>query len=111
MSFINSESTVNYVSKMNDSIETDRFNFIMEFNHLNTEWKKLIVNMLEFNPYFRQSARELLKSKLFDDIRIVENEKQSVEKIKMIIDADESFDYESCKSSKFTKPDYIKMIF
>jgi hypothetical protein len=67
--------------------------------------------MLEFNPYFRQSAREVIKSKLFDDVRIIENEKQSSEKIKLMVDADESFDYETCKSNVFSKDDYVKMIY
>lgn len=86
-------------------------NFMQDLSHLSLDWQKLITQMLQFNPYFRHSSRELLKSPLFDDIRIIENEKQQVEKLKLVIDADESFDYEACKSEVFTKPDYIRMIY
>ena len=84
---------------------------MQEFEGMHADWKMLLANMLEFNPYFRQSARELLKNPLFDNIRIIENEKQSVDKLKLQIDADESFDYEACKSSCFEKSDYVKIIF
>jgi serine/threonine protein kinase len=84
---------------------------MQDLSHLSLDWQKLITQMLQFNPYFRHSSRELLKSPLFDDIRIIENEKQQVEKLKLVIDADESFDYEACKSEVFTKPDYIRMIY
>lgn len=67
--------------------------------------------MLEINPYFRFSARELLKNPFFDDIRIVDNERQAPEKIKLPIDQDESFDYEKGVSHRFCKDDYIKMLF
>ena len=30
---------------------------------------KILKEMLEFNPYFRPSAKQLLKSKLFDHLR------------------------------------------
>ena len=37
--------------------------------------------MLEFNPYFRPTAKELLKNPIFDEIRIEENETISPHKI------------------------------
>jgi hypothetical protein len=44
---------------------------------------ELLKGMLEFNPYFRLTARECLKNKIFDDIRISEIEKSAPFKIKL----------------------------
>ena len=43
-------------------------------------------SLVRLNPYFRSSAREILKNKLFDDIRIPNNEKQNDIKIKLSVD-------------------------
>jgi len=56
--------------------------------------KGLLCKMLEMNPYFRSSAREVLKSSLFDDIRIHANERQAPNKLKLAVDQDDAFDYE-----------------
>ena len=45
--------------------------------------------MLEFNHYFRPSARELLKNGLFDKIRLEANEEPSPHKIVIDIDKNE----------------------
>lgn len=51
--------------------------------------------MLHFNPYFRPRAKDILKNKIFDGIRIPENEQQSPYKIVINIDKNEfKFDYE-----------------
>ena len=49
--------------------------------------------MLEFNPYFRPSAKELLKNKIFDTVRIDANEDSATHGIVMKVD-------------KFHPPDY-----
>lgn len=46
----------------------------------------LLTKMLEFNPYFRPSARQLLSSPLFDTFRVPEIEKIPNSKIKMKFD-------------------------
>jgi len=45
--------------------------------------------MLEFNPYFRPTAKELLRHKIFDKIRISKNEEASPSKIVVDIDKNE----------------------
>ena len=45
--------------------------------------------MTEFNPYFRPSAKELLKNKIFDDIRLESIESDAPYKILVDIDRDE----------------------
>ena len=75
-----------------------------------TSSEKLKDDMLKFNPFFRVSASELLKSKVFDEFRINKNEKSASEKILLEIDKDESFNYESGKSDKYTFTDYKKIV-
>ena len=66
--------------------------------------------MLEFNPYFRVSAKEALSNKYFDDIRIQMNEVSAPYKLKFDIDADDAFDYDSGKSFKFNAMAYRTLI-
>ena len=82
-----------------------------DLKHCNEEMRNMLLSLLEFNPYFRSSAREVLKNAIFDDIRITENERQAPQKLKLIVDQDDAFDYELGKTTKFTKEDYNKMIF
>ena len=55
--------------------------------------------MLEFNPHFRLTAAEALKSPAFDNIRISEFEKPSSKQINLGIFAPEFYNYETneCK--------------
>lgn len=58
--------------------------------------------MLDFNPYFRATAKECLSSKLFDNIRVAGLEASAPFKINIDIDRNEyKFDYEEV-NSKFT---------
>ena len=70
----------------------------------------LLKGLTEFNPYFRFSAREALKSKFFDDIRIPKIEKACSSKIQLKVDEDGVFDYSSGTSNKYSRADYLKMI-
>lgn len=49
----------------------------MKFKNTNEDLLYILKGMLEFNPYFRLSASECLKSKVFDDIRNPELERPS----------------------------------
>lgn len=57
--------------------------------------------MLEFNPYFRPSARELIRSAYFDDVRIEAYEMHTPGKLTLEIDEDEAFNMEE-NDFKFT---------
>ncbi len=48
--------------------------------------------MLEFNPYFRRSAAELLKSPVFDDIRDPSMEQAAPRKLELRADKS-NYDY------------------
>ena len=48
--------------------------------------------MLEINPYFRPSAKQLLKNPIFDQVRVSENEAIAQYKIKMKFDINDDKD-------------------
>ena len=53
--------------------------------------------MLELNPYFRPSARQLIKNPIFDSIRVTQNEKTSPHTVKLSVDSkSQGIDYEKC---------------
>jgi hypothetical protein len=67
-------------------------------------------NFLLINPYFRSSASESLKWKVFSEIRDKSKETSAPGKLKLIIDRNDAFDYEKCESTKFDLKSYKKMI-
>ena len=70
----------------------------------------LLERQLEFNPYFRCSASESLQSPFFADIKVDQLEMSAPYKLKLDIDDVDSFNYITCKSDKFNKQAYIKMV-
>jgi serine/threonine protein kinase len=56
---------------------------------------EIVDHLLSFNPYFRPTARELLKHPIFDSVRIKENEIQAKNKIVMELDRKNPVDYTS----------------
>lgn len=63
--------------------------------------------MLEYNPYFRPTAKQLLKNKIFDKIRDKNNEMKAPFKIVMNQNEDiDNFDY---REMKFTN-EKVKVI-
>ena len=60
-----------------------------QFKKSAPELIELLEQMLEFNPYFRPTARQLLKNKIFDSIRIPSIEERSPQKIVIDIDKNE----------------------
>jgi hypothetical protein len=64
--------------------------------------------MLQYNPRHRPSAAELLKSKIFDEIRVPLYERGSPIQVKLKIYQKGAFDYENCECK--LGYDYIKMI-
>ena len=47
------------------------------FSYANSDLLDILEQMLEFNPYFRPTTKQLLKNKIFDSIRIKSNEECS----------------------------------
>lgn len=54
--------------------------------YLSDDIKNLIKGMLQFNPFMRLSAKEILSNPYFDDIRIPMNEESAAYKLKFEID-------------------------
>mmetsp|Transcript_34686 Transcript_34686/g.53173 ORF Transcript_34686/g.53173 Transcript_34686/m.53173 type:complete len:96 (+) Transcript_34686:1095-1382(+) len=88
----------------------EKIKFDLEFPGVQPELTKLLEQCLEFNPYFRSSAEELLKNKIFDKIRDVKMEAPASSPCVLPIDEDGEFDYNEVRSTKHTNEDYIRMI-
>lgn len=71
---------------------------------------QLLMSMIEFNPYYRSSPAECLKSPFFDPIRVPQLEQPAPTKIYLEIDQEDACDYQSGASMKFTKDQILKMI-
>lgn len=56
------------------------------FPHTNSEIIELIELMLQVNPFLRPTAKQLLKFKIFDKVRVKEVEVTSPHKIILKID-------------------------
>lgn len=64
------------------------------FPKCNPELVQLLEDMLQYNPYFRPTAKQLLKNKIFDPIRVSANENRGPHKFVLNIDVNEyKFDY------------------
>lgn len=72
---------------------------------------KLLKQMVHFNPCFRPTAEECLKSSVFDSIRVPEHEKASSFMINLPIYEDGQYDYENCVSLGCSRADFIKMVY
>lgn len=70
----------------------------------------ILDKLLCLNPYFRSSASEAVKWKVFDEFN---NKKKSnaPRKLKLEVDRDDAFDYEKSQSKKYVLKDYKQMVF
>lgn len=70
----------------------------------------LLKGLLEFNPYFRLTAKEALKSPVFDSIRVPYYELPSTSKITQNINGPNCFSYDDLEENKYTVKDYKKIL-
>ena len=71
---------------------------------------QLCIDMLEFNPYFRPTAKECLSNPLFDNIRVQGLEQSAPFKINIDVDRNElKFDYEEA-NVKFNQINHNELI-
>ena len=66
--------------------------------------------MLQFNPDFRSTPQQLLRNKVFDRIRNSEMERPAPFSICLEVDAEGIFDYENCKSLKYSIKDFKNIL-
>ena len=69
------------------------------FKGVDPDLLKLLKGLLEFNPYFRVSAKEALKSKIFDRIRVPFFEQPCPVKVDLKVNQPHMFDYETAEGS------------
>ena len=69
------------------------------FSFANPELRKMLESMLEFNPYFRPTAKQLLKNKIFDSVRIKSNEESTTHSIVVSADKNLPVDYTDSKET------------
>jgi len=67
LSFVTDASALDYIRTLKSN--NCKIQFKKEFPFTTPQVLDVLENMLEFNPYFRQSAGDLLKNKVFDCIR------------------------------------------
>ena len=70
----------------------------------------MLKTMIEFNPYFRQSAKELLSSEVFGQLNKVTESVGAGEKVLLEVDCDDVYDYEDCKQVKFDANTFMEII-
>lgn len=81
------------------------------FSKSNPELVKLLKQMLEINPYFRPSAKQLLKNKLFDKIRRKADVLQAPFRVKINIDEKEwAINYEDLDYKNELKESLLKKL-
>lgn len=107
-SFISDESASKYVKSLNSSIQ--KIDFKREFPATTKEVLDIIEDTLQFNPHFRSRAGDLLKNKVFDSIRNPLLEQAAPYQINLEIDQTGSFDYDQCKSVKYSMNDFIRIL-
>jgi len=81
----------------------------MEYALTDPAMAKIVEKLLQFNPYLRTSAHDLLKLPLFDKIRDPELEKPANHKINLEIDNDGAFNYDD-QSSLYYSFDLKEML-
>ena len=64
--------------------------------------------MLQFNPHYRVTAEEALKSTVFDQIRMAQFELPSQKKVVLEGYLEENFDYQSFNSFKYSSMQEIR---
>ena len=74
------------------------------------EIKALLFAMTEFNPFFRQSANEMLHAEMFSSVQGLSAAFLAKEKIHLDVDQDDVFDYEAGMNVKYSKNEIITQI-
>ena len=109
LSFLSDEFALGYVKKI-QTTPTCSATLKHVFAHSDPELFKILKGLLAFNPHLRLTAKQALKSKLFDDIRSPEYERPSSIKIHQKINDVGVFDYDNFVKNKYKIQDYKKML-
>ena len=83
--------------------------FDKKFNMMSKELRTLMKQMLCLSPCERLSAKELIKAPYFNSIRNKEQEDDADFQVKVTVDEDLTFDYETFEDS-LSVNQYLKLI-
>ena len=92
-SFITEGSAENYLSQLSEGRPVELI--MQRFKNFNKELLRILANLLEINPYYRKPVSELIKSPIFDKIRVPSLEKPAEGIINLDIDRMNAFDYDN----------------
>jgi uncharacterized protein YaaR (DUF327 family) len=99
---------LDYAKKLDKRTSKIKFGKLLPKN--SPEFVEILDNFLLVNPYFRSSASESLKWKVFRDVRNKSKEASAPGKLKLLVDRNDAFDYEKCESTRFDLSAYKKII-
>ncbi len=99
-SFVTDVSAISYIHTLESKL--NKIEFQKEFMHTSSDILAILEDLLQFNPHFRSKPSELLKNKVFNRIRNPAFEKPAPFQIFLDIDRPGSFNYDKCKSIKYS---------
>ncbi len=109
LSFLTDEPVIQYIKTL-EGPDNKKLNFPDKFPKSDKAMVKLLMDILQLNPFYRCSAAEAIKLPIFDEVRETHLEKSAPYKIKLDIDQDDAFDYIEGQSLKYTMKDYRAII-
>ena len=69
-SFFTDDSAYEYTQQILSQVKGKKgFTISSQFMNCNEQFQEILQSLLEFNPYFRSSAKQILSNPFFDDIR------------------------------------------
>ena len=93
------EPSLQYFTQLKSERDTSGLDEMFKLTSDNL--KILVKGMLEFNPHFRFTAEQCLKSPIFDDLRVKELEQPSNVKLNLAQDAIGAYDYDLYEDKVF----------
>lgn len=108
LSFLTDANAADYVNKIQNPLDQSTLDRL--FPDTDPELVALLKGFLQFNPVMRLTAKDALKSKLFDSFRYSTLEQPSKKKITQKMNAAGVFDYEDSSQNKYRIQDYKKML-
>ena len=110
MSFIQDEGVQKYQKRIQNNFKLNDIKLKEVFPNTRQQILVLLREMLEFNPFFRPTAKECLSNPIFKNIRVPGLEASAPFKINIDVDRnDHKFDYEET-NVKFADLNHDKII-
>ena len=112
ISFISNTNIMDYQNQVISS-ENRNFEQVLqnEFKSCSPLLVQLCIDMLEYNPFFRPSAKECLQNPIFDEIRVAQLEKDATSAVNIECDELLPIDYDTGRVQGLAKsPQISKMV-